>query len=157
MCVCTIFACVGFAAQILNGRSWVIVDGAILDISTFTKRHPGGTRLIVNAMGTGVTSEIMGEEASIGNSNMAFTPHVHTEVRCSYRTQAPLAMLYQIPTGMGEGEASYCVILGVRNTQTNGTTTTVVHSYIFHLALNPGTLFAPVCVNVKVSLMVDEH
>lgn len=71
-CVCTV--------QILNGRCWVIVDGAVLDVSTFAKRHPGGARLIINAMGTDVTSEIMGEEASIGYSNMAFSPHFHTEV-----------------------------------------------------------------------------
>ncbi|CAM9317590.1 unnamed protein product, partial [Sphacelaria rigidula] len=68
-----------FNEKILNGRSWIIVDGAVLDVSTFAKRHPGGARLILNAMGTDVTSEIVGEEASIGNSNMAFFPHRHTD------------------------------------------------------------------------------
>ena len=66
--------------QLLNGRSWVIVDGAVLDVSSFAKRHPGGARLIVNALGTDVTSEIAGKDASIGNFNMAFTPHAHTDV-----------------------------------------------------------------------------
>lgn len=70
--------------QVLHGRSWIIVDGAILDVSTFAKRHPGGARLIINAMGTDITSEIMGEEASIGNSNMAFTPHPHTDVSLDF-------------------------------------------------------------------------
>ncbi|CAN0386240.1 unnamed protein product, partial [Hapterophycus canaliculatus] len=43
--------------QVLNGRSWVILDGAVLDVSSFAKRHPGGARLIINAMGTDVTAE----------------------------------------------------------------------------------------------------
>ncbi|CAM9734143.1 unnamed protein product, partial [Ascophyllum nodosum] len=49
-----------FNNKLLNGRSWVIVDGAVLDVSSFAKRHPGGARLIVNALGTDVTSEIAG-------------------------------------------------------------------------------------------------
>ncbi|CAM9174754.1 unnamed protein product, partial [Laminaria digitata] len=68
-----------FNDKILNGRAWVIVDGAVLDVSTFAKRHPGGARVIMNAMGTDVTSEIIGEDASIGNSNMTFAPHAHTD------------------------------------------------------------------------------
>lgn len=28
--------------QVLNGQSWVLVDGAILDVSEFAQRHPGG-------------------------------------------------------------------------------------------------------------------
>lgn len=67
-------------AQILNGRSWVIVDGAVLDVSTFAKRHPGGARIIINAMGTDITAEILGESTSIGNSKSAFAPHTHTDV-----------------------------------------------------------------------------
>lgn len=76
VCACVVFF------QILNGRSWIVVDGAVLDVSTFAKRHPGGARLILNAMGTDATSEIMGEDASLGNANMtnAFSPHHHTEV-----------------------------------------------------------------------------
>ena len=66
--------------QILNGRCWVIVDGAVLDVSTFAKRHPGGARIIINAMGTDVTAEFLGESASIGNSRSAFAPHAHTDV-----------------------------------------------------------------------------
>ncbi|CAN0542915.1 unnamed protein product, partial [Laminaria digitata] len=54
---------------------WVIVDAAVLDVSSFAKRHPGGARLILNAMGTDVTSEIIAEDASIGNAGMAFAPH----------------------------------------------------------------------------------
>ena len=73
-----------FRRQILNGRSWVIVDGAVLDISSFAKRHPGGARLIMNALGTDVTSEITGDEASIGNFKRAFTPHTHTDVSSNY-------------------------------------------------------------------------
>ena len=34
----------------------------------------------MNAMGTDVTAEIIGKDASIGNSGMAFTPHSHTSV-----------------------------------------------------------------------------
>ncbi|CAM9506534.1 unnamed protein product, partial [Ascophyllum nodosum] len=49
-----------FRRQILNGRSWVVVDGAVLDVSSFAKRHPGGARLIMNILGTDVTSEIIG-------------------------------------------------------------------------------------------------
>ncbi len=72
------------AAQILNGRSWVIVDGAVLDVSNFAKRHPGGARLIINAMGTDITAEILGENAAaLGDSRSAFSPHVHTDVSCS--------------------------------------------------------------------------
>lgn len=28
--------------KVLNGQSWVLVDGAILDVSEFAQRHPGG-------------------------------------------------------------------------------------------------------------------
>ena len=59
----------------------MIVDGAVLDVSSFVKRHPGGARVLMNVMGTDVTSEIIGEEASIGNSGMAFDPYTHSAVR----------------------------------------------------------------------------
>eukprot|EP00904_Undaria_pinnatifida_P011388 jgi/Undpi1/737/HiC_scaffold_10.g04201.m1 len=68
-----------FNDKVLHGRTWVIVDAAVIDVSSFVKRHPGGARLIMNAMGTDVTSEMIGEDASIGNSNMAFAPHPHTD------------------------------------------------------------------------------
>lgn len=92
--------------QILNGRAWVIVDGAVLDVSSFAKRHPGGARLIMNAMGTDVTSEIMGEEASIGNSNMAFAPHPHTDVSGSGCTSS---------TERGDGEGLIVIIMPGRS------------------------------------------
>lgn len=68
------------SGQILNGRLWVVVDGAVLDVSSFARRHPGGSRLITNAMGTDVTAEIIGKDDSIGNYGMAFSPHSHTSV-----------------------------------------------------------------------------
>lgn len=58
------------------------MDGAILEVSTFVQRHPGGARLILNAIGTDITDELVGEEMSLGaTSGMAFSPHAHTEVR----------------------------------------------------------------------------
>lgn len=74
--------------QILNGRAWVIVDAAVIDVSSFAKRHPGGARLIMNSMGTDVTSEIIGEDASVGNSSMAFDPHPHTDVSSALGSEA---------------------------------------------------------------------
>eukprot|EP00903_Cladosiphon_okamuranus_P012613 g11801.t1 len=68
-----------FNDKILNGRCWVIVDGAVLDVSTFAKRHPGGARIIINTMGTDITAEFLGESTSIGNPRSAFAPHAHTE------------------------------------------------------------------------------
>ena len=58
----------------------MIVDGAVLDVGAFVKRHPGGIRVLMNVMGTDVTSEIIGEDASIGNSGMTFDPHTHSDV-----------------------------------------------------------------------------
>ncbi|CAN0161958.1 unnamed protein product, partial [Laminaria digitata] len=46
--------------QVLNGQSWALVDGAIVDVSTFSHRHPGGARLILNAVGTDITHELLG-------------------------------------------------------------------------------------------------
>lgn len=66
--------------KVLNGQSWVLVDGAILDVSSFSQRHPGGARLIVNAVGTDVTQELLGEDLSVGHA-MSFTPHTHPEAR----------------------------------------------------------------------------
>lgn len=66
--------------KVLNGQSWVLVDGAILDVSSFSHRHPGGARLVLNALGTDITHELLGEELSVGHV-MAFTPHTHPEVR----------------------------------------------------------------------------
>ena len=57
----------------------MLVDGAILDVSNFSQRHPGGARLILNAVGTDVTHELLGEELSVGHA-MSFSPHVHPEV-----------------------------------------------------------------------------
>lgn len=60
----------------------MIADGAILDVSSFAQRHPGGTRLILNTIGTDVTEELIGEEMSVGmTSGVTFNPHTHTEVR----------------------------------------------------------------------------
>ena len=65
--------------QVLNGQMWVLIDGAILDVSNFSQRHPGGARLVLNAVGTDVTYEMLGEELSVGHA-MSFSPQVHPEV-----------------------------------------------------------------------------
>ena len=62
-----------------NGQSWVLVDSAILDVSNFSQRHPGGARLIKNAVGTDITQELLGQDLSVGHA-MSFSPHVHQEV-----------------------------------------------------------------------------
>ncbi|CAN0025142.1 unnamed protein product, partial [Ectocarpus sp. 6 AP-2014] len=67
-----------FNDKVLNGQSWVLVDGAILDVSEFSQRHPGGRRLIINALGTDITQELLGEDLSVGHA-MSFSPHVHGE------------------------------------------------------------------------------
>lgn len=63
----------------LHGQSWVLVDGAVLDVSEFSHRHPGGARLILNALGTDVTHELLGEDLSVGHA-MSFSPQKHPEV-----------------------------------------------------------------------------
>lgn len=55
-----------------------MVDEAVLDVSDFAQRHPGGRRLILNTVGTDVTQELLGDQ-SVGNG-MSFSPHVHTGV-----------------------------------------------------------------------------
>lgn len=66
----------------------MIADAAILDVSSFAKRHPGGARLIMNSIGTDVTSEIIGEDASVGNYSMAFAPHPHSDVSSTFDSEA---------------------------------------------------------------------
>lgn len=61
------------------GQNWVLVDGAILDVTDFAQRHPGGARLILNAVGTDITKELLGEEDSVGRV-MSFTPYRHPKV-----------------------------------------------------------------------------
>eukprot|EP00903_Cladosiphon_okamuranus_P015565 g14370.t1 len=67
-----------FNEKVLHGQSWLLVDGAILDVKEFSHRHPGGARLILNALGTDVTHELLGEELSVGHA-MSFQPHTHPE------------------------------------------------------------------------------
>ena len=55
------------------------MDGAILDVTNFPQRHPGGARLIHNAVGTDITHELLGEELSLGHA-MSFSPHAHPKV-----------------------------------------------------------------------------
>lgn len=62
--------------------TWVIVDGAILDVGNFSRRHPGGARVIMNGLGTDITSRMEGEDLSVGSA-MSFTPHDHSEVQFS--------------------------------------------------------------------------
>ena len=62
-----------------------MVDGAILDVGNFSRRHPGGARVIVNALGTDITSELKGEDlkgedVSAGYA-MSFSSNQHSEVR----------------------------------------------------------------------------
>ena len=71
--------CSSAFCKVLNGQSWVLVDGAVLDVSRFFQRHPGGARLILNAVGTDVTHELLGQDLSVGHA-MSFPPHVHQEV-----------------------------------------------------------------------------
>ncbi|CAM9298493.1 unnamed protein product [Ectocarpus sp. 4 AP-2014] len=73
-----IYSLAEFNIKVLNGQSWLLVDGAILDVSEFAARHPGGRRLILNALGTDVTAELLGEDMSVGHA-MSFSPHVHSE------------------------------------------------------------------------------
>eukprot|EP00752_Nemacystus_decipiens_P001683 g1633.t1 len=67
-----------FNEKVLHGQSWLLVDGAILDVREFAHRHPGGARLILNALGTDVTHELLGEDLSVGHA-MSFSPHTHPE------------------------------------------------------------------------------
>ncbi|CAM9836885.1 unnamed protein product, partial [Ectocarpus sp. 12 AP-2014] len=55
-----IYSLAEFNEKVLNGQSWLFVDNAILDVSEFAARHPGGRRLILNALGTDVTAELLG-------------------------------------------------------------------------------------------------
>ncbi|CAM9823746.1 unnamed protein product, partial [Discosporangium mesarthrocarpum] len=73
-----IYTTAEFNDKVLNGRRWMIVDAAVVDVSYFAQRHPGGARLILNAVGTDVTSEILGEMNSIGHTGM-FPPNKHSE------------------------------------------------------------------------------
>ncbi|CAM9873857.1 unnamed protein product [Ectocarpus sp. 6 AP-2014] len=73
-----IYSLAEFNEKVLNGQSWLLVDGAILDVSEFAARHPGGRRLILNALGTDVTAELLDEEMSVGHA-MSFSPNVHSE------------------------------------------------------------------------------
>lgn len=57
-----------------------MVDDAILDVSDFAQRHPGGRRLILNTVGTDVTQELIGRDKSVGYG-MSFSPHTHSGVR----------------------------------------------------------------------------
>ncbi|CAM9319898.1 unnamed protein product [Pylaiella littoralis] len=67
-----------FNEKVLHGQSWVLVDGAVLDVSEFSHRHPGGARLVLNAVGTDVTHELLGEDLSVGHA-MSFAPHRHPQ------------------------------------------------------------------------------
>lgn len=84
------------SGQVLHGQSWLLVDGAILDVKEFSHRHPGGARLILNALGTDVTHELLGEELSVGHA-MSFQPHTHPEVSKNWwfssRARAPRGAL----------------------------------------------------------------
>lgn len=42
-------------------------------------QFPRHRRLILNALGTDITHELLGEDMSVGHA-MSFSPHVHTEV-----------------------------------------------------------------------------
>lgn len=67
----------------------MLIDDAVIDISSFSQRHPGGRRLLLNAVGTDVTHEMLGHDLSVG-VQMAFNPHVHTQVcytRCAFHKQ----------------------------------------------------------------------
>ncbi|CAM9831972.1 unnamed protein product [Ectocarpus sp. 4 AP-2014] len=66
-----------FNDKVLSGQTWLMVDEAVLDVSDFAQRHPGGRRIILNALGTDVTQELLGQENSVGHA-MSFPPHVHT-------------------------------------------------------------------------------
>ena len=67
-----------------------MVDGAILDVGNFSRRHPGGARVIVNALGTDITNELKGDDFSAGHA-MSFSPNQHSEVReHSYREDASI-------------------------------------------------------------------
>ena len=67
-----------------------MVDGAILDVGNFSRRHPGGARVIMNALGTDITNEVKGEDFSVGNA-MSFSHNQHSEVReHSYREDASI-------------------------------------------------------------------
>ncbi|CAB1101232.1 unnamed protein product [Ectocarpus sp. CCAP 1310/34] len=72
-----IYSVAAFNDKVLSGQSWLMVDEAVLDVSDFAHRHPGGRRLILNALGTDVTQELLGQENSVGHA-MSFPPHAHT-------------------------------------------------------------------------------
>ncbi|RKP05831.1 hypothetical protein THASP1DRAFT_19281 [Thamnocephalis sphaerospora] len=43
-----------------DGRLWVVIDGAIIDVSSFARNHPGGERLIRAACGRDATGDFNG-------------------------------------------------------------------------------------------------
>lgn len=37
--------------EIKNDKSWVVVDGFVYDVTNFSKKHPGGPKIIKNHIG----------------------------------------------------------------------------------------------------------
>lgn len=60
----------------------MVVDSAVVNVLDFARNHPGGSRIIVNAIGTDVTAEVVGrEDASVARAlTVPFSPHMHSEV-----------------------------------------------------------------------------
>ncbi|CAN0507965.1 unnamed protein product, partial [Ectocarpus sp. 8 AP-2014] len=72
-----VYSVAAFNDKVLSGQTWLVVDEAVLDVSDFAQRHPGGKRLIFNVLGTDVTMELLGQDNSVGHA-MSFPPHAHT-------------------------------------------------------------------------------
>lgn len=37
--------------EIKNNKPWIVIDGYVYDIGTFSKKHPGGPKIIKNHVG----------------------------------------------------------------------------------------------------------
>jgi len=38
-------------SEIKDNKKWIVIDGKVYDVSKFSKRHPGGERLMMNHIG----------------------------------------------------------------------------------------------------------
>ena len=38
-------------SEIRDGKKWIVIDNKVYDVSNFSKRHPGGERLLMNHIG----------------------------------------------------------------------------------------------------------
>ncbi len=74
-------------SEIKDNKKWIVIDGKVYDVSKFSKKHPGGERLMMNHIG---------QDASVRNISLKLFIFLFEFYKCMFWFRMHLQLFIMI-------------------------------------------------------------